>query len=211
MYTRLSGGNVGLEKVVSQHYFSRKPFRKGKKRYISLYIHGYMFEFLTYSSLFSGRDIDLGTRLLLENIRLPSEGNALDIGCGYGVIGIVVAKLNPRLKVYMVDINELAVKTAKYNASLNGVADKVVILKGNLYEPVKDMVFKAIYSNPPLSAGRNIVDKLVTDAEKHLCNKGFLQIVLAKGHEYYIELLKKIYTRVEWKSKKGYLIITAYK
>jgi len=197
--------------VVSQHYFSKKPSRKGEKQYISLFIHGYTFEFLTYSSLFSGKEIDLGTRLLLENIRVPSRGNVLDIGCGYGVIGIVLAKLNPKLRVYMVDINNLAIKTAKYNVQLNRVADRVIILRGNLYDPVKDIVFKAIYSNPPLSAGRNIVNQLIINAEKRLDDDGFLQIVLAKGHEYYLDILKKIYTKVEAKSKKGYLIITAYK
>jgi len=202
---------VGLEKVVSQHYFSKKPLRKGKKQYISLFIHGYTFEFLTYSSLFSGKEVDMGTRLLLENIKMPDKGNVLDIGCGYGVIGIVLAKLNPMLKVYLVDINDLAIKTAKYNAQLNNVADRVIVLKGNLYDPVKNIVFKAIYSNPPLSAGKSVVNQLITNAKKYLANDGFLQIVLAKGHEYYLDLIEKNYASIEKKSKKGYLIIVAYK
>lgn len=202
---------MGPKKVVSQHYFSRKPLRKGKRRYISLFIHGYTFEFLTYSSLFSGREVDIGTKLLLENIKLPDEGNVLDIGCGYGVIGIVLAKINPRLTVYMVDINDLAIKTAKYNAQLNSVSDHVIILKGNLYEPVKDIMFKAIYSNPPLSAGRNVVSQLIIEAKKYLDNDGFLQIVLAKGHEYYLKLIEKNYVNIEKKSRKGYLILVAYK
>lgn len=200
----------GVKKVISQHYFSKKPLRKGKKRYISLFIHGYTFEFLTYSSLFSGKEVDMGTRLLLENIKLPDKGNVLDIGCGYGVIGIVLAKLNPMLRVYMVDINDLAIKTAKYNAYLNDVADRIVVLKGDLYEPVKSIVFKAIYSNPPLSAGKDLVNQLIVNAKRYLDNDGFLQIVLAKGHEYYLDLIKKNYVDIEWKKKKGYLIVVAY-
>ena len=115
------------------------------------------------------------------------------------------------LRVYLVDINDLAIKTAKYNAQLNNVADSVIVLKGNLYEPVKNIVFKAIYSNPPLSAGKSVVNKLITDAKKYLANDGFLQIVLAKGHEYYLDLIEKNYANIEKKSKKGYLIIVAYK
>jgi len=152
----------------------------------------------------------MGTRLLLENIKLPDKGNVLDIGCGYGVIGIVLAKLNPMLRVYMVDINDLAIKTAKYNAYLNDVADRIVVLKGDLYEPVKSIVFKAIYSNPPLSAGKDLVNQLIVNAKRYLDNDGFLQIVLAKGHEYYLDLIKKNYVDIEWKKKKGYLIVVAY-
>ncbi len=194
-----------------QHYYSEKPLRIGRKRTISLYIHGRTFEFTTYSSLFSGEEIDTGTRILLEYIKIPSEGKVLDIGCGYGVIGIVVAKLNPRLKVYMVDINKLAVKTARLNARKNSVEVNVVVLHGNLYEPVKEMKFNAIYSNPPLTAGKNIVEEIIRGAHDHLEEGGFIQLVLAKGKQYYVQLVEDTYSNVEKKRKKGYLIIIAHK
>lgn len=188
------------------HYF--KPGSPGKKQLVSTCIRSVPLEFVTYSSLFSSSEIDLGTRLLIEYITIPDTGVALDVGCGYGAIGIFLAKANPSLKVYMIDINPTAVKIAKYNAKLNGVDDRVVVLRGDTYEPVGDMVFNAIYSNPPLSAGRDVVEKIVIGAKNHLKSNGFAQFVIAKGDEYIISRARESYSYVEHISKKGYTLIT---
>ncbi len=185
-------------------------FRKGKigtKKLLSLTIKGLTLEFITYSSLFSGSEIDLGTRLLLEYMDIPSEGIILDIGCGYGVIGITIAKLNPKLIVYMTDINPLAVKVAKYNAKLNDVSNRVIVLRGDRYEPVKNMVFDAIYSNPPLSAGMNIVEDIVLNAIKYLKKNGHAEFVLAKGGKYLARKAREIYSEVIILRKKGYILL----
>jgi 16S rRNA (guanine1207-N2)-methyltransferase len=187
------------------HYF--KPGRPGERVLIPFTIHGHTFEFLSYTSLFSGKQVDEGTRLLLENVKTPVEGEVLDVGCGYGVIGIVLAKLNPRLRVYMTDVNPLAVKTAQHNAELNGVGDRVVVLQGDRYEPVKDKVFNAIYSNPPLSAGMRIVEEIVLGAKNHLAPGGFAQFVLARGGEYLKRRAMEAYRVVEARSKKGYILL----
>jgi len=187
------------------HYF--KPGRPGEKVLIPFTIHGHTFEFLSYTSLFSGRQVDEGTRLLLENVKTPVEGEVLDVGCGYGVIGIVLAKLNPRLRVYMTDVNPLAVKTAQHNAELNGVGDRVVILQGDRYEPVRDKVFNAIYSNPPLSAGMRIVEEIVLGARDHLAPGGFAQFVLARGGECLKRRAMEAYRVVEARGKKGYILL----
>jgi len=187
------------------HYFRKG--RIGEKRLISFTIHSYTFEFVTYTSLFSGREIDAGTRILLEHLKIPEKGVALDVGCGYGVIGIVVAKLNPSLKVYMVDVNPLAVKVARENAKLNGVEDRVVVQEGDRYEPVKNMVFQAIYSNPPFSAGKRIVEDIVFGAREYLDAKGFAQFVLARGRDYLVERAREYYRHVEVINKKGYTIL----
>ncbi len=211
MCTQLLGRNGGRRQaVISHHYFSRKPGSLGKKYLLSLHIRGLTLEFITYSSLFSGKEIDKGTKLLLEYIKIPQEGIVLDMGCGYGVIGIVLAKINPKLKVYMVDINPLAVKTAKQNAKINNVEDNIVVLHGDLYEPVKGMMFDAIYSNPPLSAGKNVVEKIIVEGKNHLKENGFMQLVLAKGGNYYAEIARKKYSRIEIVKKQGYTILTAY-
>ncbi len=187
------------------HYY--KPGRPGRKKLISLVIRGQTLEFQTYTSLFSGSEIDEGTRLLLEYAEIPRSGVVLDLGCGYGVIGITIAKLNPKLKVYMTDINPLAVKAAKYNARLNGVEDRVVILQGNLYEPVKDKLFDAIYSNPPLSAGKKIVEEIIIDAKQHLKPDRHAEFVLARGHEYYTQKARENYSIVKTRRKKGYILL----
>lgn len=195
--------------MVGSHYFAKKKYFS-KKHLIPLYIHGMTFEFISYSSLFSGKEVDKGTRLLLENLVVPKQGNVLDLGCGYGVIGIVVAKLNPLLKVYMVDVNPLAIKAAKYNAKINSVQERTVILQGDLYEPVKGMKFSAIYSNPPLSAGKTVVEKIIMDAPAHLEDNGVFQVVLAKGAEYYTRLINNLFSNVKTLKKQGYVVVTAY-
>ena len=189
------------------HYFKGKKQSIGRKILIPFTFQGLTLEFYSYSSLFSGREVDLGTRLLLEQIEVPDEGKVLDIGCGYGVIGITIAKLNPKLIVYMTDINSLAVKITKYNAKINGVSERVVILQGNLYEPVKNMKFNGIYSNPPLSAGMDIVKEIVLNAKKYLTNNGIAQFVLARGGEYLSREASKIYSYVKVTRKKGYTIL----
>ncbi|MCY0868828.1 MAG: methyltransferase [Desulfurococcus sp.] len=187
------------------HYF--KPGEPGERRLIPLAIHGYSFEFLSYTSLFSGSTIDEGTRLLLENIEVPESGVVLDIGCGYGVIGIVIATLNPSLKVYMTDINPLAVKVARLNARRNRVEDRVVVLEGDRYKPVEGLKFNAIYSNPPISAGMNIVEEIVLGAREHLTEDGFAQFVLARGGHSLANKARRVYSDVRVKSKKGYILL----
>jgi len=187
------------------HYY--KPGQPSGRKLIPFMIHGYSFEFISYTSLFSGSTVDEGTRLLLENIVLPREGLVLDIGCGYGVIGIVIAKLNPALRVYMTDVNPLAVKTARINARRNGVEDRVVVLQGDRYKPVEGLRFNAIYSNPPLAAGMNIVEEIVLGAREYLAENGFAQFVLARGGHYLAEKAREKYSVVEAVSKKGYILL----
>jgi 16S rRNA G1207 methylase RsmC len=107
---------------------------------------------------------------------LPSEGQALDLGCGYGAVGIVAAVLNPRLRVVMVDVNDRAVRLARMNVEFNKVANAEV-RHGSLYEPVKDLVFDCILSNPPVSAGLKTVTDMVTQAPVHLVDEGKLEMV----------------------------------
>jgi 16S rRNA G1207 methylase RsmC len=107
----------------------------------------------------------------------------------------------------MTDINPLAVKTARQNARLNRVEDRVVVLEGDRYEPVKGLLFNAIYSNPPLSAGMKIVEDIVLGARDHLSSSGFAQFVLAKGGEYLEREARKTYSIVEAASRKGYILL----
>jgi len=187
------------------HYY--KVRHPGKRVLIPLVIRGVSLQFISYTSLFSGSEIDEGTRLLLEHIVLPDNGVVLDVGCGYGVIGITIAKLNPKLRVYMTDIDPLSVRAAKINARLNSVEERVLVFEGDRYDPVKDLKFNAIYSNPPLSAGMSIVEDIVLGAREHLVENGFAQFVLAKGGDYLAKRAKEIYRSVKITSKKGYIIL----
>jgi 16S rRNA G1207 methylase RsmC len=203
--------SVGIDMIY--HYYTPQKRKSASYMLISDFIRGVTVEFEVIPGLFSYKEVDEGTKLLLEYAEIPSEGLALDLGCGYGVIGIVLAKLNPKLKIYMVDINEDAVRVAKRNIKRNEIDEtRVIVLQGDLYEPVKNIVFKAIYSNPPLSAGFETVEKIIIEAPQHLENGGILQIVVRKGVEKVYGLMKKTFDNVEILSTyKGYKVLLSRK
>ena len=159
------------------HYYVRRPSSPARMGLIRARLRGRYFEFLTASGVFSKRRIDLGTRLLIEVMELPEEGVALDVGCGYGAIGIVAAALRPNLKVIMTDLNERAVWLAKKNIRRNLVPNAEV-RHGFLYEAVEGLVFDVILSNPPIAAGLRTVEALIRGAEERLRAGGSLQIVV---------------------------------
>lgn len=159
------------------HYFVAHPKSKIKLGIIHTHLRGRPFEFLTASGVFSKRRVDLGTRLLIESMVLPEKGYILDVGCGYGAVGIAAAVFNPNLRIIMVDVNERAVWLVKQNIEINNVSN-VEVRRGHLYEPVKDLTFSCVLSNPPVSAGMETVKAIVTEAPKHMTDKALFQIVV---------------------------------
>jgi len=137
---------------VSDHYFSSRPSSPEKRGLIRCRLQGMEFEFVTSSGVFSHRRIDPGTRLLIDSMELPEAGRLLDMGCGYGPIGIVAARVNPGLEVWMTELNERAVGLAEENLIRNGV-ENAQVRRGHLYEPVEGLSFEAIVSNPPHLGG----------------------------------------------------------
>ncbi len=188
-----------------KHYYISG--RKGLYQLISDFIRGVTVEFEVAPGIFSYEEVDKGTKLLIEYAEIPDEGVVLDIGCGYGAIGITIAKVNPRLRVYMVDINKEAVKLAKRNAKRNRVEDRVVVLHGDLYEPVKGLKFRAIYTNPPLAAGMDTVLRIIEEAPQHLEKGGTLQVVIRKGAETVKKAMERTFGNVtKLVSKWGYRV-----
>jgi 16S rRNA G1207 methylase RsmC len=160
-----------------EHYFSSTPRSKEHFGLVRTSICGKSFEFLTASSVFSKRKVDCGTRLLIESMVLPEAGCILDIGCGYGAVGIAVAKLKPALRVVMTDVNARAVRLAKKNIDLNGVTNAEVRY-GFFYEPVDDLRFNSVLSNPPVSAGMETVKAIVAGAPKVMASNSEFQMVI---------------------------------
>ncbi|HUJ84572.1 MAG TPA: methyltransferase [Candidatus Acidoferrales bacterium] len=159
------------------HYFSSTPKSEERFGLIRTCLCGRNFEFLTASSVFSKRRIDLGTRLLIESMVLPKEGCVLDIGCGYGAVGIVAAALNPKLHVVMTDVNVRAVRLAKKNIESNR-SWNAEVRYGEFYEPVKGQVFNCVLSNPPVSAGMDTVKAVVKGSPAVLADGGSFQMVI---------------------------------
>ena len=188
-----------------EHYYAERPSSKLRLGLIRCRLRDIEFEFITASGVFSRRRIDPGTRLLIESMELPERGRALDVGCGYGPIGIAAAKFRPKLQVWMVDVNERAITLARENARRNRVRN-VRILQGHLYEPLRGRRFDVILSNPPFSAGfKRVVKPLVEEAKRHLKTGGSIQLVVrwAKGGKALASLLEKQYGGYTVLAKSG--------
>jgi 16S rRNA G1207 methylase RsmC len=161
----------------SEHYFAALPKSEAKFGLIRTSLRGRFFEFLTASSVFSKKRVDLGTRLLIEAMVLPETGAVLDVGCGYGAVGIAAAAFNPRVRVIMTDVNTRAVRLAKHNIEINKVTNAEVRC-GYLYEPVEELTFNCVLSNPPVSAGMETVKAIIAEAPKVMASKATFQMVV---------------------------------
>ncbi len=201
------------KRALEEHYYTEQPKSKPQLGLIRAHLRGRFLEFLTSSSIFSKRRVDLGTRLLIESMVLPEKGSVLDLGCGYGPVGIAAAVLNPNLHVVMVDVNTRAVWLAGENAKRNRV-ENVEIRRGFLYEPVENMEFAAVLCNPPVSAGMKTVSSIITDAPKHLRENGSLQLVVRsrKGGKRLFGMLEETFGSVEVLAKEsGYRVLLSKK
>jgi 16S rRNA G1207 methylase RsmC len=108
---------------------------------------------------------------------LPKNGCVLDVGCGYGAVGIAAAKLNPAIHVVLTDVNRRAIQLARQNAEKNHVRN-VEVRHGSLYEPVAGLFFNAVLSNPPVSAGMELVEALIRQAPAVIAEGGVFEMVI---------------------------------
>lgn len=190
------------------HYFENDESLKSNIKEIKVYINNQPYIFTTDNGIFSRKGLDFGTRTLLENIDIKKiSGNVLDFGCGYGAIGIYVAK-NTNANVHMIDINKRSLKLAFKNADINHV--NVKIYESNIYENVKDK-FDYIITNPPIRVGKKILYQILFSAKNILNDNGELLLVINKdqGAKSLMKDLEKVY-KVELIAKnKGFYIIRA--
>ncbi|MCS7173894.1 MAG: class I SAM-dependent methyltransferase [Armatimonadetes bacterium] len=159
-----------------EHYFVPTPMVRSRPREVRLWFGSRLFVFETDRGVFSHGSVDRGTRLLLEALEVRPEDEILDVGCGYGVIGLVAAAQAPRGHAVLVDVNERAVALARRNALRNGIHN-VEVLQGDLYKPVGSRTFDLIATNPPIRAGRAVVRALIEGARKHLKPGGRFYLV----------------------------------
>ncbi|TXT58996.1 MAG: putative S-adenosylmethionine-dependent methyltransferase [Promethearchaeota archaeon] len=184
----------------NQHYSSRFPDVSFKQYTISESLRRHLYIFKTTTGIFSFRKIDLGTQVFIEHMKIPRKGaTLLDLGCGYGPIGIVLAYNSSESKVYMTDVNQRAIWSAKENVKINlpRSQDRVEVLIGNYFEPFKnkEIMFDGIYTNPPLRQGRDEFLQLFEQAPKYLNEGATFQFVIKKkmGAPYVEQYLKTTY------------------
>ena len=163
------------------HYFETDNNLKEDKKIINVDMFGKGFRFSTNSGVFSKDKVDYGTKLLLNNIVIHKKsGKLLDLGCGYGVLGVILGENYKNLDIDMVDVNERAVALANYNLKLNGV-NGVNCYVSNIYEGVNSK-YDYIVTNPPIRAGKDVLLQFLVGSYDYLVSDGQLWFVMRKDH-----------------------------
>jgi len=187
------------------HYFTENPSLLTDERTLELEIFDMHFKFLANNGLFSCDKVDDASITLLKNIP-PLEGTLLDLGCGYGTLGIVLAKKYD-VQLTVADINSIALDYATRNAKLNEVA--ATPIHSDSFANITG-VFSNIVLNPPIHAGKETMYKMYIESAQHLTPGGALYIVIQKKHgaESTIKKLGDIFAQVNiLYKKKGCFVI----
>ena len=192
-----------------EHYFTNNKDLRSEMRTINFEKNGIVFTFFSDLGVFSKDHIDYGSRLLADSILNGCDSceSILDVGCGYGFIGIVLSKIFD-CKCLMVDVNERAIHLCEKNISKNKVLGKVIL--SNCYENVCDK-YDLIVSNPPIRAGKKVVLSILKDASKFLKFDGSLWFVMRKdqGAKSIIKELSLQYNCEVVTKSKGFYVIKA--
>ncbi len=192
---------------MTEHYYSEKQTSKLRIKKINTNLRKNNLKFYTASGVFSIGKIDKGTKLLIEKSIIKPNYKILDLGCGYGPIGISIAKAFPSTQILMTDINQRAIKLAKNNVKLNNITN-IEIKQSNLYNNIKEK-FNTILTNPPQTAGKETCFKLIEQAKDHLKKDGLLQLVARhnKGGKELEKKMKEIFGNVKDIAKQaGYRV-----
>lgn len=191
------------------HYFENNEDLKSELRVIDYSYEEYNFSFSSDLGVFSKNHIDYGSKFLVETLLSYKKeyNNILDVGCGYGFIGIVLAKIN-NCKVDLIDINNRAVHLCKKNIKANRIDGSVFI--SNAYERVGDK-YDLIITNPPIRAGKEVVLNILKGAKQHLTETGELWYVIRKdqGAKSIEKIISKSYNVDLIKKSKGFYVFCA--
>ena len=193
---------------MSDHYYTENPSSEHDFRTVRCSALGVEAEFLTDAGVFSRDGLDTGTRALLEALPEPA-GRVLDLGCGWGAVGVLMGKRCPKAEIVMTDINRRAAELARHNLAQNGVTAQV--FDGDGFENVPGD-FDMIVTNPPIRAGKAAIYAMFADAKARLRPGGELYIVIRKqqGAPSALKYLREIFSEAEVVSRTaGFWVIRA--
>jgi 16S rRNA (guanine1207-N2)-methyltransferase len=193
------------------HYFENNPPETIKEYTVSYSLQGRSFSLIASSGIFAKQGLDAGSRMLI-NVLLQDtlSGTCLDLGCGYGPVGLTLASLNPKLILTLADVNERAVIDARHNAQRLGLTNLQILTSDGFQELTQN--FDVIAFNPPIRAGKKTIYRLYQEAKQHLNPNGSFYLVIrkdkgAESHEtYLLTLFSKVLRRDR---DKGYLVLIA--
>ena len=190
---------------MKSHYFSQEELNKSNPQSFRYQFGSNTYTFTTDTGVFSVGKMDKATDILLNHIP-PLAGTLLDMGCGYGCIGIVLAK-EYGLEVTQADINPRAVRLTVENAAKSGINSKVV--QSDQFSQIQEL-FDAVVINPPIHAGKDVIFSMYEGAHRHLKPNGKLYIVIFKKHgaESTIKYLTELFgnCQVIYKKKGCYIL-----
>ncbi len=196
---------------MADHYFSNNPTSAHHERQIETTLRGKAMRFYTDAGVFSKDEVDPGSRLLIETAAALS-GRVLDMGCGWGPVGLSLALANPDAQIVMADINERAAELSERNRRLNGVLNAQIIIS-NGFEEV-DGEFDHVFTNPPIRAGKQTIYAMFDESYRRLHTGGTLNIVIRKqqGAPSAKKHLEEVFGNAEVIDKSGgYWIIRCTK
>ena len=194
------------------HYFIHNEDQKVKYYYIDVVLDRLRFELKTANNVFSYHRLDEGSRILIETIKdLNLKDNILDLGCGYGVIGIALKLVNKNYKVTCSDINKICCELTKTNVDTLKLNIEVIESDGFMNI---DKTFDTIVFNPPIAIGKEKIYSIYQGALNHLKENGCIYLVIRKNkgalsHMSYLSTISKKVDIIQ--KKKGYYVLVVYK
>jgi len=198
---------------VSEHYYTSDPTSNREVRLVEAVLRGCPMKFYSDAGVFSKQRVDFGSQLLIETVEIPvGVIKLLDVGCGYGPVGLTLAKASEAAAAWLIDINARAVELAKKNAVLNRVKNVTVMQSDRLLAIEPELQFDLIVTNPPIRAGKQIVYDIFAQCAKHLTARGTFWVVIQKkqGAPSAFRELSRIFERVEEvEREKGFSVFKA--
>ena len=191
-------------------YYAENPDAAHDIHDLRVELLGHKLTFLTDAGVFSKKMIDFGSQLLLKCLEVEKGERVLDVGCGYGPLGISLVKAYG-VQATMVDINSRALDLARKNAERNQVS--ATIFQSNIYEQVEGK-FDHVISNPPIRAGKQVVHEIIEKSMDFLEDDGDLTIVIQKkqGASSAKSKMEDVFGNCEIvKKDKGYYILRSVK